>query len=174
MTCCQEFQNGAHIGNLMKDREEKTKHLFSRARTIKHLFRVLKVTNNDSKWKDLAKIISIDADNLASSIIEYLEIESHDKKRIVLNKDGYTKAANGTLVSSKEVKKIKKLYRKIIDVTMPSAADVSTIIEALLNALLFYIFNSTPRIQLSKLCGACTVLYNYWAQAIKNNGDIFN
>jgi len=109
---------------------------------------------------------------LAEAIVDYLQIETHEREKIKLNK--YVKAANGTLVSSKDGEKIRKIYRKIIDVTRPSANDVQLIIEALFNAILFYIFNSKPRILLPGLRGIMTVLYNHWERRIDEGEDIFN
>jgi len=39
------------------------------ARTIRHLVRALNQIEDEIKWKDLAKVISIDADKLAELVI---------------------------------------------------------------------------------------------------------
>lgn len=154
---------------MSKTKEEKVNFIFGSCRTIRHLFRALNNTNDDVKWKDLAKVISIDANELSEAIIEYLEVEAHEREKIKLEK-----AANNTLISLNYVEKTRKIYDKIIKVTITHSDDVQSIIEALVNAIMFYIFSSRPKIKLSVLRGAITVLYNDWENKIKNNGNMFN
>jgi len=53
------------------------------AKTIRHLVRALKQTKDESKQRDLAKVICIDADSLAEKVLQFFEAERHSKKKKV-------------------------------------------------------------------------------------------
>lgn len=77
------------------------------------------------------------------------------------------RAANGRMVSQEEVEKTQELYKKIVETIRANSTDVVIIIDALTNALLFYCFNSSPRILLATLMEGVGVLYGHWKEHIE-------
>jgi hypothetical protein len=92
-----------------------------------------------------------------------------------VSKKKYIKAANGTLVLESDVEEIRKLNKEIVKLISSRTDNIQIIIESLINTILFYVFNATPRIKLSILRGALTVLYGHWKSKIDESvEDILN
>ena len=75
----------------------------------------------------------------------------------------FIKAANGTMVPSESVQRMRHIYEEVLNVIRPlGEKDTIVIMDALINSMMFYAFNVRPKIKLDEITDAINLLHNWW------------